>query len=258
MHDESILRTDSLSDSSLRDILDLIHLCECHDNQPFDYPLHEEGQLHWLLYARPESCLKAVLTLIPIDGETVECCAFTRPAMRRNGCFSRLLEQAEEEAGDRYLLFAVRPVPDTLAVLDALSAERISVEHRMERTLSDDDRHLPERLRRLDATSALLTDVMGTDERCELITNPPADAPLASCLLTPAGDSCVCLHHVEVTESVRGQGYGSALLFFLFQELACRNIRSIVLHVSGDNSAAIALYRKTGFRITETLSCYLC
>jgi ribosomal protein S18 acetylase RimI-like enzyme len=43
----------------------------------------------------------------------------------------------------------------------------------------------------------------------------------------------------------------------LFALLAAAGIKKVILQVSGDNAAALALYKKTGFRITETLSYYL-
>ena len=46
-------------------------------------------------------------------------------------------------------------------------------------------------------------------------------------------------------------------LLTVLHSLRNRNASSLFLHVSGENPAAVNLYKKTGFRITETLSYYL-
>ncbi|MCD8082948.1 MAG: GNAT family N-acetyltransferase [Clostridiales bacterium] len=255
MHSDAIIRTEALSDRQLRQIRDLVTQCARHDGSRSEYPLDTPGQIHWLLYSGNNSVLKAVCTLIPLDDDTVECCAFTRPASRQPGCFLALLEQAEKEAEDRDILFFAGQMPDTLATLHAISAEKLSTEHQMEKELpppasyachdkSESNTH--DRTWKL--TSAC--DASAPTASCQTV-------PIASCQTTPVGEACVCLHHVEVCEPFRQKGFATALLTFLFSVLASEGVRRILLHVSDDNLAAIALYKKTGFRITETLSTYL-
>jgi ribosomal protein S18 acetylase RimI-like enzyme len=43
----------------------------------------------------------------------------------------------------------------------------------------------------------------------------------------------------------------------LFALLAAAGIKKVILQVSGGNDSALALYKKAGFRITETLLYYL-
>ena len=47
------------------------------------------------------------------------------------------------------------------------------------------------------------------------------------------------------------------MLALLLPALASQGFQTALLQVAGDNMPAIALYKKTGFRITETLCCYL-
>ncbi|MGN0159705.1 MAG: GNAT family N-acetyltransferase [Brotaphodocola sp.] len=80
---------------------------------------------------------------------------------------------------------------------------------------------------------------------------------LGSCQTSVLSDTAVCLHHVEILPQFRGCGYGTILIQQLILALKEQGFSKIILQVSGDNSAALALYKKQGFRITETLSFYL-
>lgn len=63
-------------------------------------------------------------------------------------------------------------------------------------------------------------------------------------------------HHVEIVPEYRNRGYGTAFLLLLLPALSKEGFQKAVLQVSGDNAAAIALYKKTGFSVTKTLSYY--
>ena len=92
-------------------------------------------------------------------------------------------------------------------------------------------------------------------ELCSTHTASPV--LLGTCRTSCVSDSCVCLHHVEILPRFRGRGYGTSLLTRLLSSLRQAGICRVILQVSGDNKAALALYEKQGFRITETLSYYL-
>ena len=79
---------------------------------------------------------------------------------------------------------------------------------------------------------------------------------LGSCLLSPSGFA-VCLSSLLIREDLRGKGLGTRFLGFLFPALAKAGFSRITLQVSASNAPALALYRKTGFRVAETLSYYL-
>ena len=61
----------------------------------------------------------------------------------------------------------------------------------------------------------------------------------------------------EILPEFRGRGHGKKLLCHVLHELSGKAPLPVRLQVSGDNAAALSLYEKTGFQITETLSCYL-
>ena len=66
-----------------------------------------------------------------------------------------------------------------------------------------------------------------------------------------------CLFEVEIAEPLRGRGLGEAMIRKLQALVPALGISTITLQVSGDNLPALGLYKKTGFRIAETLSYYL-
>ena len=66
----------------------------------------------------------------------------------------------------------------------------------------------------------------------------------------------VYLWGLEIRSRFRGKGYGKAFFLQVLKQLE-QNAPAVLLQVSGDNTAALNLYKKTGFRITETLSYYL-
>ncbi len=86
----------------------------------------------------------------------------------------------------------------------------------------------------------------------------PAPHTLAgSCLTSPVSQDTLCIHHVEILPDLRGRGLGFLLMSRLIYCLQKTQIRRLLLHVSGSNVPAVALYKKTGFGITETLSYYM-
>ena len=64
-----------------------------------------------------------------------------------------------------------------------------------------------------------------------------------------------CLCDIEIDESYREQGYGHRLLQSTIQD-AFKHAEEIVLHVTSDNTPAINLYKKNGFKTLETIDIY--
>lgn len=243
----------------------LTKACRAHDLVPLSYPLlPDEGAAdHYLIMDRDQKALSA-LACVLLDPYTMECSAFTHPLHRKKGLFSRLLSAAVRDHEDLDILFPVcEDCPDTMAVISRLGAELSHREHRMELVLSEKDTVSSCRLnnnnRNTDYWRLLPPDDVMSENACWLFL-PSGDAPSSpagSCLTWPVSSSCLCLHHVEISPSLRGQGLGTRMLGQLLSHLRLNGISRIILQVSGDNSAALSLYKKTGFRITETLSYYL-
>jgi GNAT superfamily N-acetyltransferase len=264
--------------------------CREHDGIRLSYPAGEgEADYHCLLWGEDSSdpvhsrTLLSVFAVIAYDEETTECSAFTDPDYRRHGYFSELLDLVLEKYEERALIFPVSgSCADTLAVLEAMEARLDLTEHTMELDLDDAylaEHKLPD-ISEAEAAPdgswyltmhASAQDLFCPDEgACGLVRRyfselNEADRELnisdsehfGRYDITSVSDHCVCLHHVEVDEAHRGQGHATCMLEKLFALLAAAGIKKVILQVSGDNDAALALYKKTGFRITETLSYYL-
>lgn len=260
----NIIKTSTPSKDQLAALDGLAQSCCAHDQIRLSYPTEDcgDGCRHYLLYTE-EGALAAALALIFLDDGFAECSAFTHPDFRRRGFFRCLLHAATEEYEDCDILFAVlESCADTMAVLAALGAEPESREYQMELELEPEGTlenetypgrpHLhisqaPAPLSGEDATASPTTSWLLYEEE---------KTAVGQCLITPVSPSCACLHHLEITAALRCQGYGSAFLSLLLPRLAASGFRKIILQVSGDNPAALALYKKTGFRLTETLSYY--
>ena len=175
------------------------------------------------------------------------------------------------------------------AVLEAIGAEMNSEEHMM--------KLLPENFSIIDCRSSQTgSDVSALDliadihSEClnldgTLTLRFHSDHAVISFSVFP---SHYYLYGFEVEESCRGKGYGTKFLSTVLAQLLNGNAaaiehsplspetsyhisdvrsagaaadntapRPVLLQVSGGNAPALTLYKKTGFRITETLCCYL-
>jgi [ribosomal protein S18]-alanine N-acetyltransferase len=61
---------------------------------------------------------------------------------------------------------------------------------------------------------------------------------------------------LDVYEAHRRRGIGTALLEKIESNLAARGVRSILLETASDNAAAVAFWKRHGYRIEATLKRY--
>ena len=92
-----------------------------------------------------------------------------------------------------------------------------------------------------------------------IFTRPAVLLQLVSSLLTSSAETEmkkdeVELTYIGVTPNHRGKGLGKSLLEAFVESSRSKGYRSVVLSVETDNSAAITLYEKSGFKIRNTLS----
>lgn len=239
-----ISSTNLLTQKQQQEITDLTAFCRRHDGTDLSYPSDEENLTHILGYL-PDGRLAACLTLIPYEETLAECCAFTHPDFRRQGFFSMLLDEALSQYPEVDLLFAVsEDCAEALKTLEALGAEKDSEEHMMECDLGCIS----------DSRSSHPFTLTQTSETEYTLYRSAALCGTASA--EPVSKTTVCLHHVEILPEFRNQGCGSAFLQLLLPQLAKNGFQKAILQVAGDNAPAIALYKKTGFSVTKTLSYY--
>ncbi len=255
----SIILQTSLSLKRLKQVRDLTSQCLMAFPAPLSCP--EDGDIYFLA-EEPAPVLKkgpiltAFLALYVLEENLFECSAFTHPDWRQKGLFSALLEAAEIAYPDHQFSF---PVPEgdvclpALSALNSLGAEFWCREHLM--TL--DAGNIPScPFPKAVPISLHITETDGLKTAQAFYGGNLA----ASCSLdisqSPKGKTC-CLHQVLVPESLRGKGWGTRFLLSLLPALKEQGVCRFLLQVSGENLPAIALYKKAGFQITETLSSYL-
>lgn len=265
-----------LTDSQTEEAKNLALDCWRHDSIRLSYPADpQENACHYLLYS-DEGSLCAALAMVPCGETAVECTAFTHPAFRRKGCFDALLSRALEDFEEYDIFFPVSGTcPDTLNTLEALGAQLDTTEYQMEwtsqtagstqkqRKLSDSQEKSDQSDNKM-TPAFFLTSSPSPDDSETLCwsfhpgisESPSSDAPAGTFLTTWTGNGCVCLHQVEILPAFRSQGLGTAMIRLFLVMAAQKNISRVILQVSADNLAALTLYKKTGFRITETLSFY--
>ncbi len=247
-------KTENLNAAQNRALRTLTALSDREDTRTVSYPQDEEDALHYLLWIRkPEGGspeLIGALAILPLDETTIECIALIHPSARRKGFFTRLLKHARRDFARFDFLF---PVPegahDIMASLQAIDARYDHTDLMMECLTAEwpDAQILPD---------ALIPENLIPEEHLPEVFLWPedTDTPIGSCRVIPLSPDCVCLCQVEISPALRGLGHGTAMIRRLLSLLCQCGICRILLHVEKENIPAVALYKKTGFRVIETLS----
>lgn len=242
------IHTTQLSLIQKQQLVQLVTLCQKEETLSLSAP-QEDGLEYFLLY-EDETLVSMVFLFFP-EESICECGAFTLPSRRKEGFFSQLLEEALDflealEAVNGYqvdfCLIADAHTPSASAVLKTMGAEFWYSEYKLERSLTSDDQNY---------TAAL--SIRETEEH--IYTASLNDKVIGTCITLPS-ETTVYVYGFEILEALRGQGYGNDFLLGMISILASDYLK-ITLQVSGRNAPALSLYKKTGFRICETLSYYL-
>ena len=75
-------------------------------------------------------------------------------------------------------------------------------------------------------------------------------------ILAEQNDALAHIITLDVAESARRQGLGSALLRRIEVDLAARGVRTVLLETAINNESAIAFWKKHGYRIEAVLKRY--
>ncbi|MGI6054497.1 MAG: GNAT family N-acetyltransferase [Clostridium sp.] len=268
------IETCILTETQKNEIQSLLEAGSAKNGEPvLAFPL-EEASRFFLLYD-PELVCTLALLLPEKDPDIrqseeplpeAECIAYTHPNLRKKGYFSSLLSLASPWIQNRDVLFPVSPhFPDTPLALEAIGAERISTEYRMEINLK---KYCPDQaVPNADWAPGRLT--LQTENTLEngfqiltfhfFLVSSASPAASSRIFFEAAASKAKrgCLCDFEVLPGLRGLGLGKEALLLMLLELKSFGKEAVFLHVSGDNIPAISLYQKTGFRISETLSYYL-
>ncbi len=244
----------------------------------------------WWFATEENGLLSGCMAIYQTGDDSFECVPVVHPGMREKGIFSSILAAACEEGqipgeGSVYFSCGVR---NELwkNVLEHIGAEHAWNEYMMERKLMEVGKTITEETTdavccqifeiasangeninesesegsttwRAVGSRRPLTQNAAQNPTTDLATDQSADltVPEVTCFLAPQGDF-VYLYSLEVLPKLRNQHLGTAFLSALFPQLADKGFKTIKLQVSSKNLPAMALYKKTGFCITQTLSFY--
>ncbi|MFT4006077.1 MAG: N-acetyltransferase [Lacrimispora sp.] len=256
----NLIRTNAPNETQTNSLLHLQEICRNHDNISLTFPM-EEDCIYYLLC--DEDVLLSALCAFFNENGDCECIAFTLPSKRNEGCFTRLLEELLKESGDCDLIFSAEETcQDTVRTLEALEASLWYREHLMELTTSD----FPESPLAKGKTARAYGITMEITIAPSGSQGPVQyrffkdNSPIGSCFLDVRKERAY-LYGLEIREELRGNGLGSACLSVfldtLFKQQEGERPEKLFLQVSGLNEPAMALYRKAGFHITESLSYYV-
>lgn len=234
-----------LSPEQKQQIHSLEMACRKENGSFLSFP-SEDGNFFFL--ALKNSQLLGAFSLFCLESGLYECMAAVFPEQRNKGIFSSLLQKAEDCFPDDDFCFVTDGTcPAVFSVLEKLQAEFWYSEHMM----------------RLSFSSFPSVHSAESPSKQLSISNPENGIFHGYLGKQQIGTCCIMeqkygayLYSLEILPSFRNQGYGKA---FLSQVLAILSARFpfVTLQVSGDNEAALHLYQKAGFSITETLSYYL-
>lgn len=264
-----IIQTCHLTEEQIGEIEALISAGDGKGRPSYSFPL-EEGASFYLLYDPKLVCALTLILPQQIDAGgygTAECAAFTCPNVRKKGYFTALFQAAQPEYEELDLMFLTdRSSIGAIETLEALGAEFERCDYRMEAVL---DQLPPPASAAMEEGAERRTELsLRADHRAERNAAGAEDVTLSFYLAARQAGSCraflpkgpsssASLYSLEILPELRGQGLGTEAFSLVLGYLKEVGIRHLSLHVSGDNPAALKLYQKTGFQITETLSCYL-
>lgn len=248
----------SLTPAQLQAFHDLINVCQTFEPLRLGFP----DDADYFLFTCEGTMVLSCLIVCQVQEDIGECYVFTHPEWRRKGlCRDLIGELCKQVPADTELVFLLdHQSPDALAAFLSLDMEHWRTEYQMERSIDAASFPPPSLILTREEMNEAKAETPGWLFSAYLPANPVvnSDAPptlIGSCCLLFHRPLHFYLYHVEIMEKFRNQGWGTKLIQALLQALPQPS--HLRLHVSSDNQAAVHLYKKTGFHITETLSYYL-
>ena len=245
----SVLLISELTISQKEQVRSLLDTCLTFEPVTIEFPL-DGADLYALYEHDKQICSAAAFT--KEDDTTYECCAYTAPNFRDHGFFSMILDAAIDELPEdtEFMFFTDHKSQDTLKVLAAYEAECVMEEHMMELDTASLEQWILAHPS-IDQSNLQMEETSPEGTKTFRYQNLFGSVKISVFL------SYYYLYGLEIHENQRGKGLGTLLLNQVLKDLYEYKPMPVRLQVSGDNLPALNLYKKTGFHITETLSCYL-
>lgn len=254
-----IEKTDYLDDDMLDLLTDLV--LDVNEADKSNYTVPDDASYYVLLYEDEELCgddeLIAAMALYEM-GETyggkavMEIVAFTGPKYRRQGYFELLLSSLKDELkgyAPRFALYLDRATEGTMVALKSVSAiydhDELLMELKIKDKAVDNDKEY----------ELYIECREGDEEEGGQTAEYLVSTPYGGCAYRVYGTEAY-IYGITTYERFQNQGHAYAMLNNLFDYLLKQDISSFSLEVSSENTAAVKLYEKLGFKVAERLSYY--
>lgn len=252
-----------LTPAQLHDIENLAAACQEAEGMTLSFPADVEEDScyppYHLLYEN--GLLVSAFSLLPMDENTWEAMAMTLPSCRRKGYMNLLFDHAyddlcaalagSEESGTQD--------PDIAFYTDLKSADAL-------RTLQAMECEYWYSELMMSLIFPWKPETVHSQVRLSPKSDPASGLTTYQALLDGVviGTCCILdfsqwyyLYGLEIYPDYRGKGFGKAFLYHILESLDQKNHRKVKLQVHSQNSTALTLYEKTGFREDDRIDYYL-
>ncbi len=285
-----IAKTNVLNEKQRKEIKEVVQACFLYE--PLERELYLENDMNYyedlncfFLYYHQEKLI-SILTIYQAEEFEVEITGYTLPEYRRQGYFTELLYEAEEELlqiGIDRITFAVETKgEDSKHFLRSLNAQYKKSEYILQFNVSEskfyDDKsnHVKAELKitelmesHIDEVSRLSGDIFDqeVDLSKELIELAFYSDNMSSLIGVKDGRIIgICnvsfdnhygsIYGIGIEKSMQGKGYGKSFLELVMKYLYHKGASYIGLQVSSENKSAFNLYRNYGFMIKSQYDYY--
>ena len=226
----------------------------------YDYSLPEDENAFAYLVFDEDDNLIAYLGYLKIDSNNMQVCMAVDPDHRRQKIGTNLFLRLVSEFDSFSYQVSLDPSNEIgKAFLEKLGFEYTSTEKAM--CLSKEDFSFDADAIELEIKAD--DSVEGFDNLLKIsglieIEQERSEEPIkeeVGWLYLAREDSCFSLFDIEVKEEYREKGYGNRILQTTIKD-AFKQADKIILHVSTNNTPALKLYEKVGFKTIDTIDCY--
>lgn len=229
----------------------------------YDFDLPESGNpFAYLMYDNSDNLI-AYLGYLKIDNNNIQVCMAVDPDSRRQRIGTNLFLRLVSEYDSCSYSVSLDPANDTgKAFLEKLGFNFASKEISM--VLEKEDFKFDCKPIELKIENDIEDSNLKVDENSNLLkitgiidveTDEDPIKEEIGWLYLVKDDNIFCLCDIEVKEDCRERGYGNRLLQTTFKD-SFKYANKIILHVTSDNTPAINLYKKNGFKTLETVNIY--
>lgn len=245
----NIFVTNTLTSNQYNDARELIGKCRLEDGTRgvsfLEPELNDDMTFPCFYMMYRGDTLVSFLSVFMPDENQCEIYGNTLPEYRNKGYFKRLWKEALthiQEWGIENVFFVNEPESVSgQAVLKELGA----VHDRTEYLMSYDMSVKPEPAGKLEITYS-------KDDNTEIYGTYVGNTPIGSCKVEFTRTHAV-IYDFQILPEHRGNGYGTEMLLMILKHLMEEEVSKILLHVSGANTAAHAMYSHHGFVSEEQL-----